>query len=44
MGTLGGLLLCSATHQVFDGPLSRSAAADGLWGERGYGEGSTLYV
>ena len=36
----GWVLLCSSVRQVFEGPAYCSAANAGLWGKRGYGDGS----
>ena len=37
--------LCSSVCLAFDGQAVYCSAADaGLWGERGYGDGSTLHA
>ena len=42
--TLAGVLLCSSVPQVFDGPASLFSCPAGIWGEGGYGDGSTHYA
>ena len=45
MGSLAGVLLCSSVRQAFDGPASLLFSCR-CWhvGERGYGDGFTLYA
>ena len=44
-GTLGGVLLCSSVSGCLVGQALYCSAADaGMWGERGYGDGSTPYT